>query len=159
MTDEVMIVPAREFEHLTDYYKVQISERALLNKAGLLVAEQHLILNNPKIPNATAIKMVKRLAQQQARLTNHILLGLTPSDTAPTLDEEDGGMAEGLLENLWRKIIKGTTPKRKAIITFFTPATSGSMSTKKEHLLPLTLTILETHHFLYPLSEERNERG
>ena len=55
MTEEVMMVPTREFERLTDYYKGQISESALLNKAGRLAAEQPLILKNPKIPDATAI--------------------------------------------------------------------------------------------------------
>ena len=62
MTEEVMMVPTREFERLTDYYKGQISESALLNKAGRLAAEQHLILKNPKIPDATAVKMPKPLA-------------------------------------------------------------------------------------------------
>ena len=41
MTEEVMMVPTREFERLNDYYKGQISESALLNKAGRLAAEQH----------------------------------------------------------------------------------------------------------------------
>ena len=62
MTEEVMMVPTREFERLTDNYKGQISESALLNKAGRLAAEQHLILKNPKIPDATAVKMLKPLA-------------------------------------------------------------------------------------------------
>ena len=48
MIEEVIMVPAREFEHLTDSYKGQ--ESAFLNKAGRLVAEQHLILEDFKIP-------------------------------------------------------------------------------------------------------------
>ena len=72
------MVPTREFEGLTNYYKGQISESALLNKAGRLAAEQHLILQNRNIPDATAVKMVKPLAREQARLTKHIRLGPNP---------------------------------------------------------------------------------
>jgi hypothetical protein len=110
MTEEVMMVPTREFERLADYYKGQISESALLNKAGRLAAKQHLILRDPKIPDATAVKMVKPMAKEQVRLTKRIRLGPTPA-IAPPDEEGDEGMAEGLLENMLRKIIKGTTPK------------------------------------------------
>ena len=139
MTEEVMMVPTREFERLTDYCKRQISDGALLNKAGRLAAEQHLILKNPKIPDATAVKMVKPLAREQARLTKRIRLGPTPAATAPTPDEVDEGMVKSPLENMLRKIIKGTTPKRKAILV--TPAIPGTVSVKKKRLLPLMPTI------------------
>ena len=95
-----------------------------------------MILNDPKISDATAIKMVKPLARLRARLTKRIRLCPTP---AATPDKEDEGMAEGPLENMLRKIIKGTTPKRKAVIA--TPATSGTVSTKKKRLLPPTPTL------------------
>ena len=72
MTNEVMMIPTQEFERLQDFYKGQISESALLNKASRLAAEIHLILKNPKIPSATAVKMVKPLARDQVRLTKRI---------------------------------------------------------------------------------------
>ena len=133
------MVPTREFERLTDYYKKQISDSALLNTAGRLPAEQHLILKNPKIPDATAVKIVKPLAREQARLTKRICLGSTPTATAPTPHEVDEGMVESPLENMLRSIIKGTTRKRKAILV--TPAPSGTVSAKKKRLLPLMPTI------------------
>jgi len=34
--DEVMMVPVQEFNRLQDYYKGQITQSALLNKAGRL---------------------------------------------------------------------------------------------------------------------------
>ena len=52
---------------------------------------------------------------------------------------EDEGMAEGPSENMLRKIIKETTPKRKAIPV--TPATWGTMLVKKKRLLPPIPTI------------------
>ena len=143
MTEEVMMVPTREFERLTDYYKGQISESALLNKAGRLAA--------------TAVKMLKSLAREQTRLTKRIRLGPTPAAIAPAPDEVDEGMVQSPLENMLRSIIKGTTRKRKAKLV--TPALSGTVSAKKKHLLPLTPTIQNTSHFQNPHSEESNERG
>ena len=139
MTEEVMMVPTGEFERLTEYYKGRISESALLNKAGRLAAEQHLILKNHKIPDATAVKMLKPLAREQTRLTKRIRLGPTPAATTPAPNEVDEGMVESPLENMLRSIIKGTTRKRKAILV--TPAPSGTVSAKKKRILPLTPTI------------------
>ena len=69
-----------------------------MNKAGRLAAEQHLILKNPKIPGATAVKMLKPLAREQTRLAKRIRLGPTPAATAPApneVDEENGGKSVG----------------------------------------------------------------
>ena len=128
------MVSTREFERLTDYYNGQISESALLNNSGRLAAEQHLILKNPKIPDATAVKMVKPLAREQARLTKRIRLGPTPAATAPTPEKVDEGIVKSPLENMPRKIVKRTTPKRKTILV--TPAIPGTVSAKKKRLLP-----------------------
>ena len=38
------MVPAKEFDQLVQYYKGEITENALLNKAGRLAAESHVIL-------------------------------------------------------------------------------------------------------------------
>lgn len=65
LTEDVMMVGTSEFERLADYYKGQSTESVLLNIAGRLAAQQHLILKNPKIPNATAVKMAKPMAQDQ----------------------------------------------------------------------------------------------
>ena len=78
MTNEVMMIPTQEFERLQDLYKGQISQSALLNKASRLAAEKHLILKNPKIPSATAVKMIKPLAREQVRLTKRIRTGGLP---------------------------------------------------------------------------------
>ena len=69
------MVPTREFERLQDFYKGQITQSALLNKAGRLAAEKHLIFKNRKIPPATAVKMVQPLAREQLRLTKRIRTG------------------------------------------------------------------------------------
>ena len=60
-----MMVATSDFERLADYYKGQSTDSALLNIEGRLVAQQHLILKNPKIPDATALKTAKPMAQEQ----------------------------------------------------------------------------------------------
>jgi len=57
--NEVMMVPVQEFNRLQDYYKGKINQNALLNKAGRLAAEEHLILNDKRIPESMAVKMTK----------------------------------------------------------------------------------------------------
>jgi len=63
--NEVTMVPVQEFNRLQDYYKGKLTENALLNKAGRLAAEEHLILNNPNIPASMAVKMVKPIASKE----------------------------------------------------------------------------------------------
>ena len=107
MTEEVMMVPTQEFERLQDYYKGQISQSALLNKAGRLTAEKHLILSNPQIPDATAVRMTKPLAREQARLTKRIRTGTRIPAGAGMPSE---AMVDSPLENLLKKIIEKEVP-------------------------------------------------
>ena len=116
MTEEVMMVPTQEFERLQDYYKGQISQSAPLNKAGRLAAEKHLILSNPKIPDATAVRMSKPLAREQARLTKRIRTG-TRIPAGAAMPSE--AMVDSPLENLLKKIIEKEVPAAAAV----TPAT------------------------------------
>ena len=111
MTEEVMIVPTQEFERLQDYYKGQISQSALLNKAGRLAAEKHLILSNRKIPHATTVRMTKPLAREQARLTKRIRTG-TRIPAGAGMPSED--MMDSPLENLLKKIIEKEVPAAAA---------------------------------------------
>ena len=125
MTEEVMMVPTQEFERLQDYYKGQISQSALLNKAGRLAAEKHLILSNPKIPDATAVRMTKPLAREQARLTKRIRTGTRIPAGAGMPSE---AMVDSPLENLLKKIIEKEVPAAAAA----GPATPATPVVKKE---------------------------
>ena len=122
MTEEVMMVTTQEFERLQDYYKRQISQSALLNKAGRLAAEKHLILSNRKIPDATAVRMTKPLAREQARLTKRIRTGTRIPAGAGMPSE---AMVDSPLENLLKKIIEKEVPAAAAGATTPTVATPG----------------------------------
>ena len=55
----MMMVKPEEFNQLVQYYKGEISDSALLNKAGRIAAETHLLLQDKTIPDAIANARVK----------------------------------------------------------------------------------------------------
>ena len=134
MTDEVMMVPVQEFKQLQNYYKGQITESALLNKAGRLAAEQHLILKDRRIPDSLAVKMTKPMFVEQARLVKRVRTG----SAAPTVyknTEEPEGMADGPIENMLRQIIKGVKKEPTSPVRIKQePATPSTSGIKKETL-------------------------
>jgi len=103
--NEVMMVPLSEFERLSSYYQGQITEGALLKKAGRLAADRHLILRNKKIPDSMAVRMAKPLASEQSRLVKRIRTGTA----APAYEgiEEPEGMVDAPVETMLKKLIKG----------------------------------------------------
>ena len=95
--DEVMMVPVQEFKRLQEYYKGQMTENALLNKAGRLAAEEHLILKDKRIPDSMAVKMTKPLSSEQGRLIKRIRTGKTGPMTFQGTEEDrrDGRCTRG----------------------------------------------------------------
>ena len=107
--DEVMMVPVQEFKRLQDYYKGQMTENALLNKAGRLAAEEHLILKDKRIPDSMAIKMTKPLSSEQGRLIKRIRTGKTGPLTFQGTEEPEG-MVDAPVERLLKEILKKEPP-------------------------------------------------
>jgi len=103
--DEVMMVPVNEFQKLEKYYKGQITESALLNKAGRLAAE-HLILKDKCIPDSIAVRMIKPMAAEQDQLVKRIRTGKRGPPVYQGTKEPEG-MADGPTENVLKQIIKG----------------------------------------------------
>ena len=132
MTDEVMMVPVQEFKQLQNYYKGQITESALLNKAGRLAAEQHLILKDKRIPDSLAVKMTKPMALEQARLVKRVRTG-SAGPTVYKSTEESEGMADGPIESMFRQIIKGVKKEPTSPVRIKQePATPSTSGIKKE---------------------------
>ena len=90
-----------------------------MNKAGRLAAEKHLILSNPKIPDATAVRMSKPLAREQARLTKRIRKGTRIPAGAGMPSE---AMVDSPSEKLLKKIIEKEVPAAAGAVTPATPA-------------------------------------
>ena len=126
------MVPTKEFDQLVQYYKGEITDNALLNKAGRLPAESHVILRDKSIPDSIAIQKIKPLARQRGRLTKRIRqIGPLSSNSAAVgeeeEEEEEGDLVKGPLETMFKQLIKNTsrgtkTPKIKEEAT---PSTSG----------------------------------
>ena len=124
------MVLTKEFDQLVQYYKGEITDNALLNKAGRLVAKSHVILGDKLIPDSIAIKKIKPVACQRGRLTKRIRqIGPLSSSSADISEEEDeeGDLVKGPLETMFKQLIKNTsrgskTPKIKEEAT---PSTSG----------------------------------
>ena len=125
------MVPTKEFDQLVQYYKGEITDNALLNKAGRLAAESHVILGDKSIPDSIAIKQIKPLARQRGRLTKRIRqigpLSSNSADVGEDEDEEEGDLVKGPLETMFKQLIKNTsrgtkTPKIKEEAP---PSTSG----------------------------------
>jgi len=134
--NEVMMVPVQEFNQLQDYYKEKLTENALLNKAGRLAAEEHLISNDPNIPASMAVKMVKPIASEEGKLVKHLRTG-TSGPIAYQGTEEPEGMADAPVDNLLKKFLKGVNKDPAApIIIKEEPSSSKKKSVKKKVMSP-----------------------
>ena len=120
------MVPVQEFKRLQHYYKGQMTENALLNKAGRLAAEEHIILKEKRIPDSMAIKMTKSLSSDQGRLVKHIRMGKTGPMTFRGTEELEG-MVDAPMERLLKDIIKKEPPAP----IILQPGTSGIKIEKK----------------------------
>ena len=135
--NEVMMVPVQDFTRLQDYYKGKLTENALLNKAGRLAAEQHLIMNNSNIPPSMAVKMVKPMTREQGKLVKRLRTGTSGPITYQGTAEPEG-MVDAPVENLLKQILKGVKQEPAApIIIQETPSTSGIKKEKKSTKPPI----------------------
>ena len=142
MTDEVMMVPVQEFKQLQNYYKGQMTENALLNKAGRLAAEEHLILNDERIPDSMAVKMIKPLASEEKRIVKRLRTGAA-GPMAYSGTEQPEGMVDTPTENLLKQIIKGVNKDPTTPIVIKQEATTP-VKIKKEPQTPSTSGVKKT---------------
>ena len=114
-----------------------MTENALLNKAGRLAAEEHLILNDKRIPDSMAVKMIKPLAFEEKRLMKRLRTGTT-GPIAYSGTEQPEGMVDTPAENLLKQIIKGVKKDPTVPIIIKQEATTPVSRIKKEPQQPST---------------------
>ena len=66
------MIPHKDLEQLVQYYKGELTENALLNKAAKLAAQKHVLLANPELPPALVNAQTKPLSQELIKLTKRI---------------------------------------------------------------------------------------
>ena len=111
-----------------------MTENALLNKAGRLAAEEDLILNDKRIPDSMAVKMIKPLASEEKRLVKRLRTGATVP-IAYSGTEQPEGMVDTPAENLLKQIIKGVNKDPTVPIIIKQEATTP-VKKKPSHLSP-----------------------
>jgi len=70
--EEVYIISQKELDQLIQYYKGELTENALLNKAATLTAKKHVLLANPKLSPVLVDAKTKPLSQELTKLTKRI---------------------------------------------------------------------------------------
>ena len=59
-------------DQLIQYYKGELTENALLNKAATLAAKKHVLIADPQLPAAIVNARTKPLSQELTKLTKRI---------------------------------------------------------------------------------------
>ena len=117
------MIPHKDLEQLIQYYKGELTENALLNKAATLAAQKHVLLANPQLPPALVNAQTKPLSQELIKLTKRIRqfpggVGVGAPGGPPGEDEEEEA---GVPVEQWlKRMIKGGPSAPKPTIT---PAT------------------------------------
>ena len=70
--EEVLMIPQKDFGRLMQWYKGQLTENALLNKAARLGAQKNQILWDPNQPAAIVNAKTKSLSRDSAKLTKEL---------------------------------------------------------------------------------------
>ena len=117
MALEVMMVKPDEFNNLVQCYKGQISDSALLNKAGRVAAEAHVLLANEKVPSRVTNAKVKELLRQRRRLTKRLreIPGVPSVRGPPPDEEEEAALTTGTMENLLKQIVKSISKQQPTV--------------------------------------------
>ena len=136
--DEVYMIPQKDLNQLIQYYKGELTENALLNKAATLAAKKHVLLANPELPPAVVNAQTKPLSQELIKLTKRIRqfpggVGVGAPGAPPGEEEEEeaGDLVTGPVEQWLKRMIKGSPSTPKPTITPATKKDKGAATTSK----------------------------
>lgn len=102
-----MVIKPDEFRSLVDYYKGNITESSLLNRAARVAAEARLLIEDPHIPPALKEPRVKQLMRARGTLVKELRQGTAPTpstSTTPTLLQDDD---DRNIDSLQERMLKG----------------------------------------------------
>ena len=133
------MIPQKDLKQLIQYYKGELTENALLNKAATLAAKKHVLLANPELPPAVVNAQTKPLSQELIKLTKRICqfpggVGVGAPGAPPGEEEEEeeaGDLVTGPVEQWLKRMIKGSPSTPKPTITPATKKGKGASTTSK----------------------------
>ena len=136
------MIPQKDLNQLIQYYKGELTENALLNKAATLAAKKHVLLANPELPPALVNAQTKPLSQELIKLTKRIRqfpggVGVGAPGAPPGEDDEEeaGDLVTGPVEQWLKRMIKGSPSTPKPPITPTTKKGKGAATTSKIPIL------------------------
>ena len=107
------MVPPKE---LVQFYKGELTENALLNKAATLAAQRDMLLKS-KLPAGIVNARVKPLSRELHHLTKRVrrgpVGGMGGQIEEDEDEDEDDGLITGPVEQWMKKMIKGTPSKKE----------------------------------------------
>ena len=132
------MIPHQDLEQLIQYYKGELTENALLNKAARLAAKKHVLLAIPQLPPALVNAQTKPLSQELTKLTKRIRqfpggvgVGAPGGPPGEEGEEEAGDLVTGPVEQWLKRMIKGSPSTPKPPITPATKKGKGAATTSK----------------------------
>ena len=120
------MIPHLDLEQLIQYYKGELTENALLNKAATLAANKYVLLADPQLPPALTNAQTKPLSQELTKLTRRIRqfpggVGVGAPGGLQGEEEDEGDLVTGPVEQWLKRMIKGSPSTPKPPITPVTP--------------------------------------
>ena len=132
------MIPQKELDQLIQYYKGELTENALLNKAARLAAKKDVLLADSQLPPALINARTKPLTQKLTKLTKRIRqfpggAGVDAPGGPPGEEgeEEEGDLVTGPVEQWLKRVIKGSPSTPKPHITPSGLVKKGKASTSK----------------------------
>ena len=128
------MVPPKDMERLVQYYKGELTENALLNKAARMAAKRDLLLKS-KLPAGIIKAKIKPLSRELHHLTKRVRrgpIGGMGGQMEQDEDDDDDALVTGPMEQVIKKIIKGTPAKKSVKKETPSPATIAAVSSKKK---------------------------
>ena len=120
--DTRYLVDPQQMQQLVEHYKGGLTENAQLNRAALLAAQKHALLES-NLPPAIKTARVKPIGRELSKITKRVRLGgAPPAAAAPLEDEED--LVTGPLDTMLKSLLKQRpkAPGRSST----TPAPTGT---------------------------------
>ena len=135
LMETYMMIKPDEFRTLVDYYKGNISESTLLDKAARVAVEAQILIDDPNTPAALKEPVVKEMLKEKNMLNDKLRQGPSVAMTAPGVPQPpvDDDKMDGLQERLLKELVKSINANTQSIVP---QITQTPLTVKKEEPKP-----------------------